>query len=185
MLGDAAICEMCAADFRPVARAARLDVDRHRILYHYTGRAGQAVRRLKFSRATALAAPMASLLAAEYEREFAGEVDLIVPVPLHWSRRFFRGFNQSELLCFQLPRELVQIRILRRVRATQSQVSLDPAARLVNLNGAFAADPSVAGKAVLLVDDVVTSGATASECARALRAAGAESISLLAFAGAP
>jgi ComF family protein len=185
LLGDELLCEACQADFRPVERATRLDVDRFKILFHYTGRAGQAVRRLKFSRVTAVAKPMADMLAAVYEREFADEVDLIVPVPLHWSRRSNRGFNQSELLCFKLPEELVRPWVLRRIRATHAQVTLDPAARLTNLQGAFAADPRVAGKAILLVDDVVTSGTTASECALTLKRAGAESVALLAFAGAP
>jgi ComF family protein len=185
LLGDVTICDTCAADFGPVDRTTRLDVDRHLILYHYTGRAGQAVRRLKFSRTTALAAPMAERLRLAYEREFEGEIDAIVPVPLHWTRRFMRGFNQSELLCYGLPEELVNPLLMHRVRATQPQSSLDPAARLVSLADAFKASPAVAGKAILLVDDVVTSGSTASECARTLRAAGATSVALLAFAGSP
>jgi ComF family protein len=185
LLGDCAICDTCAADFRDVHRTTRLDVDRHKILYHYTGRAGQAVRRLKFSRTTALAAPMAARLGEAYEREFAGEIDAIVPVPLHWSRRFVRGFNQSELLSFRMPAELVQPRLLMRIRATKPQASLDPKARLVSLADAFRASPGVYGKAILLVDDVVTSGSTASECARTLREAGASSVALLAFAGSP
>ncbi|HLK16238.1 MAG TPA: phosphoribosyltransferase family protein [Fimbriimonadaceae bacterium] len=185
LLDDAPICHTCLADFRDVHRTARLDVDRHLILYHYSGRAGQAVRRLKYSRATVLAGPMAERLAVGFERDFAGEVDAIVPVPLHWTRRFMRGFNQSELLCFQLPSDLVRPRLLRRVRATKPQSSLDPAARLVSLADAFRADSWVAGKTILLVDDVVTSGSTASECSRALRAAGAKSVSMLAFAGSP
>jgi len=185
LLGDSPICDTCAADFGPVDRTTRLDVDRHLILYHYTGRAGQAVRRLKFSRATALAAPMAERLRLAYEREFEGEVDVIVPVPLHWTRRFMRGFNQSGLLCYALPEALVRPDLLRRVRATQPQSSLDAAARLVSLADAFAATSAVAGKSILLVDDVVTSGSTASECARTLRGAGAASVALLAFAGSP
>ena len=185
LLGDEPICDTCAADFGNVYRTTRLDVDRHLILYHYTGRAGQAVRRLKFSRATSLAAPMAERLSVAYEREFAGEVDAIVPVPLHWTRRFMRGFNQSELLCFGLPEALIKPTLLRRVRATQPQSSLDPRARLVSLADAFRAAPAVAGKSILLVDDVVTSGSTASECARTLREAGAASVALLAFAGSP
>lgn len=185
LLDDQPICDTCAADFGSVYRSTRLDVDRHLILYHYTGRAGQAVRRLKFSRTTALGAPMAERLRVAYEREFAGEVDAIVPVPLHWTRRFVRGFNQSELLCFALPEGLLKPMLLRRIRATQPQSSLDPRARLVSLADAFRADPAVTGKAILLVDDVVTSGSTASECARTLRDAGAASVALLAFAGSP
>ena len=185
LLGDQSIFDTCAADFGDVRRTTRLDVDRHLILYHYTGRAGQAVRRLKFSRTTLLAAPMAERLRAAYEREFAGEVDAIVPVPLHWTRRFMRGFNQSELLCFALPESLVKPRLLSRVRATQPQSSLDPKARLVSLADAFRAAPAVSGKSILLVDDVVTSGSTAAECSRTLRDAGAVSVALLAFAGSP
>jgi competence protein ComFC len=185
ILGDAAICETCAADFGPVDRTTRLDVDRHVILFHYTGRAGQAVRRLKFSRATSLAKPMTERIRAAYDREFDGEVDVIVPVPLHWTRRMMRGFNQSELLCCDLPQSLVQPQLLRRVRATKPQSSLDPSARLISLEDAFKADPTVAGKSVLLVDDVVTSGSTASECARTLRGAGASSVGLITFAGSP
>lgn len=185
LLADAAICDTCSADFRPVDRAARLDVDRYLILNHYTGRAGQAVRRLKFSRSTSLARPMAERLRGAYEREFDGEVDAIVPVPLHWTRLFARGFNQSVLLCYAMPEALVQPGLLRRTRATRPQSSLDPAARLTSLSGAFQADSGVRGKSVLLVDDVVTSGSTASECARALRLAGAAHVALLAFAGSP
>ncbi|MHB8634940.1 MAG: ComF family protein [Fimbriimonadaceae bacterium] len=173
------------ADFRNVHRTTRLDVDRHVLLHHYSGRAGQAVRRLKFSRATTLAAPMAAQIASAYERTFAGEIDAIVPVPLHWTRKFMRGFNQSELLCFGLPRALVRPELLRRVRATQPQSSLDAAARLVSLADAFRASPAVAGKSILLVDDVATSGSTASECARTLHEAGATAVALLAFAGSP
>lgn len=185
LLSDQAICETCSADFGPVDRTTRLDVDRHQILYHYTGRAGQAVRRLKFSRATMLAEPMARLLRDAFDRQFDDEVDAIIPVPLHWTRRFERGFNQSELLCFDMPGAIVKPDYLRRVRATRPQSSLDPAARLTSLVDAFAANQAVRGQRILLVDDVVTSGSTASECARALREAGAAAVSLLAFAGAP
>jgi ComF family protein len=120
-----------------------------------------------------------------YEREFSSSIDVIVPVPLHWTRLFGRGFNQSRLLCQGLPPSLVRPAVLRRVRATKPQSSLSAEERLLTLNGAFRAQEAMAGKDVLLVDDVVTSGTTANECAKVLRAAGAKSVSLLAFAGTP
>jgi ComF family protein len=100
--------------------------------------------------------------------------DLVVPVPLHWQRRWSRGFNQSEALARALARELKVIcrpPVLRRTRATPLQTTSTIAQRRENVRGAFAARQAkdVAGKTVVLVDDVMTSGATASEAARALR----------------
>lgn len=185
LLGPTAICDTCLAEFTPLTRQSRVDVDRLAIFSHYEGRAGQAVRRLKFNRVTSLAGPMAERLAVMYEREFSSSIDVIVPVPLHWTRLFGRGFNQSRLLCQGLPPSLVRPAVLRRVRATKPQSSLSAEERLLTLNGAFRAQEAMAGKDVLLVDDVVTSGTTANECAKVLRAAGAKSVSLLAFAGTP
>jgi ComF family protein len=148
-------------------------------IYPYRGRAGQAVRRLKYARCTSLAPFLAEEIARAVET-FGLDPELVVPVPIHWSRRCARGFNQAELLCERLdatPSALV------RVRRTRPQVGLTEEERLRNLQGAFRADPRVAGKRVLLVDDVLTSGQTARECARALRAAGATEVGFLAFCG--
>ncbi len=108
--------------------------------------------------------------------------DAVVPVPIPWRRRTGRGFNQAELLISALPLPRGELS-LRRTRATRAQAQLDPAARAQNLTGAFVA-ADVEDKRILLVDDVVTSGHTARECARALRAAGAKSVLMLAFAAA-
>lgn len=100
--------------------------------------------------------------------------DLVVPVPLHWLRYLHRGFNQSEILARNLADKLgipCRPRLLRRVRRTLSQTSRTPAQRRENVRAAFAArrDPAVEGRTVLLVDDVLTTGATAHNAAQALR----------------
>ena len=108
--------------------------------------------------------------------------DVAVPVPIHWTRWCQRGFNQSELLCTYFDRSRVRLDLLRRKRRTRPQVGLSEQDRMTNLDGAFEAT-GCRGMHVLLIDDVVTTGGTALECARALRRAGATSVSLLAYAG--
>lgn len=123
---------------------------------------------------------MSRLLA---ERTGALLGDLLVPVPIHWTRLNARGFNQSERLAEALRGAVHAPGVLERVRATRPQVGLDRAERLENLRGAFRATSDVKGRRVIVVDDVMTSGGTANECARALKEAGAKSVALVAFAG--
>lgn len=149
--------------------------------FRYDGRAAQAVRRLKYDRATALAAPMASLLAEAAGRLRLDEVDAVVPVPIHFLRRCSRGFNQSELLCERFEPALVRTDLLRRVRFTRPQVGLTREQRSRNLRDAFRASRKVEGLSVLLVDDVLTGGFTMLECARTLTDAGAACVQGLVF----
>jgi ComF family protein len=124
---------------------------------------------------------MAEMMLQGSERLGLSNFDLVVPVPIHWSRRSMRGFNQSELLAEKLP-GVCRSALVRR-RRTRAQARLSREERIDNLAGAFRARPIVSGKSVLLVDDVLTSGETARECARALAASGATEIAILAFAG--
>jgi len=183
LLGPDALCDVCGADFVPLdttpVRLSGGPLDARLCAYRYRGRAAQAVRRLKYQRVTSLADPMARRL-AEHARNF--EADLLVPVPIHWSRLHYRGFNQSERLAEAVETVPLAPGALRRIRATRPQVGLDRAQRLGNLRGAFRASPEVEGTRVLLLDDVMTSGGTALECARALKEGGARSVMLLAFA---
>jgi len=117
------------------------------------------------------------------------EQDLLTSVPLHWRRRLRRGFDQAGLLAQRLSRFLqipLSDRNLRRIRATASQTGLSESKRRENVRGAFRVrrPDEVEGKRVLLVDDVMTTGATASECARTLLSAGAKDVSVLVVARA-
>ncbi len=114
------------------------------------------------------------------EEPAIGRADLIVPVPLHRLKKRERGYNQSEVLCEGIAMETgvrVERRLLRRTRYTPSQTTLDIAERRSNVAEAFAVKPSrageVKGKGAVLVDDVITTGATISACAAALKSAGA------------
>lgn len=188
MIGELHLCSVCEADFvettEPIERAyGRADLDYWACAYQYTGRAAQAVQRLKYSRSTALANPMADVLLRFAEFHGLLEVDAIVPVPIHWRRRCRRGFNQAELLASQMPKEKVQPRLLTRIKSTRPQVGLTREQRLENLKGAFRAEKRVLSKRILLIDDVLTSGQTARECARELKSKGAAEVGVLVFAG--
>jgi ComF family protein len=151
----------------------------------------QLVQALKYEGALANARVFGTRMVMQALREQGGPwraAALVVPMPLHPSRLVERGFNQSHEIARVVSR-LLDLRLaargLRRVRATAPQVGLSRQERAGNLNGAFAADPSlVAGQHVVLIDDVVTTGSTATEAASTLRAAGAESIAIWAVARA-
>jgi ComF family protein len=111
----------------------------------------------------------------------AGAFDLIVPVPLHPTRLRLRTYNQSLLLAVVLGRQLrtpVARRLLTRTRATPPQQGLPAEIRRRNLRGAFALRQKLIGDRVLLVDDVLTTGATVRECGRILREGGAAEVAV-------
>lgn len=115
-------------------------------------------------------------------------VDCIVPLPLHRSRLAQRGYNQALELARPLARRYglrLDIDALRRTRATAAQTELDGPARKRNVRGAFAADGRIAGARVLLLDDVITTGATMCEAAVSLLRAGAARVHVCAVARAP
>ncbi len=114
------------------------------------------------------------------------DVEAMLPVPLHYLRQTMRGFNQAEELARLLRRDmgLPILNVVRRVRATPSQTGLGAKERHRNLRGAFAMTGSVAANHVLIVDDVVTTGATAAHLTGLLQSAGAEKVGVLAIARA-
>jgi len=122
-------------------------------------------------------------------RELLAEADALVPVPLHWRRLWARRFNQSAMLAAAISAESgvpVATGLLKRVKPTAQQVGLSRTERAANVQGAFRVPPEarggVAGRRLVLVDDVLTSGATVDGCARALLRAGAANVDVLIFA---
>jgi ComF family protein len=146
----------------------------------------QLIHLFKYGRVQTLSAPLGRLLARALPREQS--FDLIVPLPLHWRKRWQRGFNQAELLARVIGRRThVPVQMaLRRVRNTPAQAGLTSAKRRLNVSGAFRTKKRAAidGRRVLLIDDVMTTGATSASCARALKRAGARHVTLLTLARA-
>jgi ComF family protein len=129
-------------------------------------------------------APLAS--AALEGSGFYDDIDLFVPVPLHWTRRLRRGYNQSHLLARQLhhPRARISTDLVRARRTRAQPQAATPAARAKNVAGAFLVryGHSFAGRNICLVDDIKTSGATLNECAKVLKEAGATRVYALVLA---
>lgn len=161
---------------------------RARAVALYDSVARRLVHRLKYEDRLDLAGVMARMMAAS-GRTLIAEAECLVPVPLHRGRLWRRRFNQSALLARAIAdaagRPCVATALVR-VRATRSQVGLSRAARAENLSGAFrvasAEQHRVRGRRVLLVDDVMTTGATGNAAARTLLRGGATSVDLLTFA---
>jgi ComF family protein len=134
-------------------------------------------------------APIMGRWMANAGRELIAQADAIVPVPLHWRRQWMRRFNQSALLGEVIGTAggvAVAHAALKRVKATPQQVGLSQTQRADNVQGAFrvpdAAKAEVVARRLLLIDDVLTSGATVDACARALLRAGAAQVDVLVFA---
>ena len=176
--GDTDQCGRCLADPPPFTRI--------RAAVAYGDLPRTLVTKLKYGRKVGLAQTLARYMAPLAEED--GEDAIIVPVPLHRQRLWWRGFNQSLLLARQLERAgqgRVDLKLLRRVRRTRPLKGMSGTQRRQETSGAFRADGDRAllgNRRIILVDDVLTSGSTAEACARALRRAGAKRIELLAFA---
>jgi competence protein ComFC len=150
----------------------------------YEGTLRQLVHLFKYGGVRPLAGTFGRFLAQALPRETT--FDVIVPMPIHWFKKWQRGFNQSDILAREIGKKWnVPVRsVIRRKKATRPQAGLTNAKRRANMQGAFKMmrGKPLAGMRVLLVDDVVTTGATASACARVLKRAGAAHVALLALA---
>jgi ComF family protein len=156
----------------------------------YEGRLRELVLRMKARREEPLALAIGRWMWRQLGDRLAEmHADVIVPVPMFWARRLLRGVNSPEILSETLsgPLRLPVRRVLARTRNTLPQFSLPPSERFPNVRGAFRVRGGydLSGARVLLVDDVLTTGATCSEAARALRAGGAEAVVVAVAARAP
>ena len=161
---------------------------RARAAVRYDDIARTLVHALKYGDRLDLAPTMGRWM-ARAGRELLDSADALIPVPLHWRRLWARRFNQSALLAKTIAQHsgvAVADSALKRVKATAQQVGLSQAQRAENVQGAFRVPSEctaeVTGRRLVLVDDVLTSGATSDACARALLRAGAHSVDLLVFA---
>jgi ComF family protein len=172
------LCARCLLAGREPAGCARHAGHRVFAPWLYDERAAAVVHALKYGARPALAAPLGGLLAASVP-PVRRQPDLVLEVPLHPARERERGYNQAALLADALAEALGAPRwpgALARVRATRPQANLAEAARRANVSGAFAVvrPGALAGRHVLVVDDVMTTGATLAACLDALAAAGAK-----------
>lgn len=151
----------------------------------YAGPLRESLHALKFAGKRAVARPLGDLLVTQCAGAVEADVTALVPVPLGRERQRGRGFNQAELLASRVA-ACLGVRVapgwLRRRHETRPQSDLSAAERRANVRQAFVASPAVGGRHVVIVDDVLTTGATAGECARALRAAGARRVGVLTVA---
>ena len=169
-------CGRCLAQPPMIARS--------RAAVAYGDIARSLVLRLKYSRKVALAATMARYMQPMVD---ASPDTILVPVPLHRSRLWWRGFNQSGLIAANLSSMsgmVYQPALLTRVRRTKALKNMNARQRAMEVKSAFAIDPKadVKGRHILLVDDVLTTGSTSEACARTLLRAGAAKVDLICFA---
>lgn len=189
------LCDSCRATLRPYpanrhAAAANIAgrrplLDQAAVAFYFEGPLREAIHCLKYDHVQRMAAPLGDLL-AHYMQQYPLPADAIIPVPLHPRRLAERGFNQSELLARRLAAlhglPILAAGLARR-RDTAHQVGLDAQARRENVRDAFVwAHNGPPPARVLLIDDVLTTGATLGACAHALRAAGTREVRALVLA---
>lgn len=180
------VCTACLDDLpwqSDFVREQQVPLEVVAALFEYAFPIDAALKALKFRRRLDYVPAFAAML-ARVVPELPADIDALLPVPLHWRRHARRGFNQALELCTELRRELdlPLLDNVKRVRSTPYQSGLDAAARGRNLRDAFAARDRIAAQHVLIVDDVITTGATCAALAKVLLAAGAGKVSVLAVA---
>ena len=177
------ICPACRAELPAPEKGPKRGefVSKTVSVFSYEGAYREAVLRFKFGRREVYARPWGRLLAAKIRESLAGDYDLVTWLPIHRERRRERGYDQAKLLAVQAARALGDhaVRTLRKVRNNPRQSGLHSLAeRKANVLNAYRAvrPARFRGKRVLLIDDILTSGATVSEAARTLLTAGAAEV---------
>ena len=185
---ETCICSGCDADLPRIASppppvSSPLEYDVAPLAYEFPVDA--AIKALKFKRSLFYGPALAELLCRAC-RHLPDDIDAVLPVPLHWQRRWFRGFNQADEIAAPVAKHLgvPLLRNVKRVRATPFQSGLSARERARNLRDAFEVDGALSARHVLIVDDVITTGATVRQLAKVVRFAGAVRVSALAVARA-
>ena len=182
------VCSGCDADLPRIASppppaSSPLDAEVTPLAYEFPVDA--AIKALKFQRKLFYAPAFSGILCAA-SRMLPDGIDAVLPVPLHWRRRWFRGFNQAHEIAKPVAKKL-GVPILgnvRRKRSTTFQSGLSASERANNLRSAFAVRGKLSCEHVLIVDDVITTGTTVRQLARVVKKAGANKVSALAIARA-
>ena len=195
----ASVCPKCAATVGPhtdlsdgcfACRPRSFAFEEAVRLGPYSGKLQEAIVRIKFSPGEPLAERLGLVFAQERVTWLNGKgIERVVPVPLHWKRRWTRGFNQAATLAREVAKALnVEFRpgTLRRIKAASQHAQPSATARQENIRGAFVCSPraSLKSRIVLLIDDVMTTGSTVGEAARVLKAAGAAKVYVAVLARA-
>ena len=189
--GELDLCDACRAETadHPLGRSKIPFVEEWAALWHYEGNVRRSLIRYKFYRRRYYAKSFGRLLAMQIDRQWGQSFDLISWVPISRRRKLRRGYDQVELLAQAVGRELGMepVRCLKKIRHNPPQSSIvGQAQRRANVLGAYRVRrrAAVTGKRILLLDDIITSGATVSECAKTLLTAGAAQVSCAAVAAA-
>lgn len=179
------LCHFCRKNAPEFLRAKRKIpfVAHWTALWYYRNNVRQSIHRFKFGNRRKYSESYGRLLAMRLEKDQLTDWDIVTWVPIGWVRKFFRGYDQSQLLCNAIQAETGRPagRLLKKIRNTTAQSGIpDAPGRRANVLGAYrVVDPeAVQNKHILLLDDVITTGATASECARVLLTSGAASVTV-------
>ena len=185
------LCHHCRvhASLAPATHKKIPHLDRWTAVWYYEGNARNSILRFKFQNARSYAQAYGRLLAMKLLEEDLADFDILTWVPVSRWRKFTRGYDQVELLAEAVGKELgmVPVRTLEKLRNNRPQSRISGVARRrANVLGIYraAAPEAVEGKRILLLDDIVTTGATAGECARVLLTAGAKEVYLGCMAAA-
>lgn len=185
---DAPIFPALPGNTHPSGKSRLQFLDSFTAVWYYKENVRQGIHRLKFQGARHLARPYSTVLAMKLLQTHPEGFDVITWVPVSRRRRRSRGYDQSQMLAQGLQKELgiPAVALLEKTRHNTAQSTLPPEKRRANVLGAYRCrkDVSPAGKRILLVDDVFTTGATAEECARVLLTAGAKEVHGAAVAAA-
>ena len=189
--GEIDLCRECRAD-APEYAGKKINIrflDSFAAVWYYEGNVRRSLLRFKFYNARSYGVSYGRILAMRLQREYHDGFDMLTWVPVSRLRKLRRGYDQVELLAKAVGRELglSPVPTLKKIRNNRPQSRLkDPAARRANVLGAYRLleGAAVKGKRVLLLDDILTTGATAGECARVLLSAGAKEVHCAAVAAA-